>query len=275
MVPKNIYMMWDRPRSEWPPIVRMCVDMWIEFNPDFQVEIFDAASAWEYLSEDFDKAIYDSLKIQHQADLLRTKLLALRGGIWVDATCMPHMPVRSWIDNFEGTDFAGIQTLTLGQTIDNWFMLSRADSLLMRKQYDKLKSYWRTSKINLPQDEISIDMIAKKWRYFISEFAAHDLRIAPYFLWQYIFTLQIEEDQEFAECFKLQPYVSPPGACGYISHQISLDPSKARPLAEDLRNCIIKSDAPLSKLVRHIPPIPDILDELRECVMERRKIEGF
>jgi hypothetical protein len=267
--------MWNKPRGEWPPIVRFCVDMWIDLNPDCCVEIFDENSAWDYLASDFDPAIYDKMKVQHQSDLLRTKLLAERGGIWVDATCMPHMPVSRWIENFKDIDFAGIKTITPGQIIDNWFMISRPGSSLMDKQYKNLKEYWRTPKIDLPQDPRTISMIAERWRFFVSEFAAHDLRLAPYFLWHYIFTRQMEEDAEFAACLKSQPYSGPPGECGYVSHQISLDPSKARPLAEDLRNHIIFSNAPLSKLVRHIPVINTILEDLRECVSKRRKIENF
>jgi hypothetical protein len=268
-------MMWDTPQEAWPPLVSFCVNLWRDLNPDYNVEIYDAARARELVKSDFDLEIYDTIKIQHQADILRTKLLAERGGIWVDATCMPHRPVRLWIDRFQDSDFAGLKTLTAGQTVDNWFMISKKCSILMQKQYQNLINYWKTPKIPLPQDARSISMIAERSLLFVSDAAAHDLRIAPYFLWQYLFTRLYETDAEFSEVFRRQTYSSADGGCGFVALALAKQSGSPLPLQEEIRKHVIYSSAPLSKLIRWNPQTIKILDELRTCVALRGEIEGF
>ena len=80
MIPRNLFIMWDKPLHESPPLVKFCIDLWVEYNQEYNVEIYDFQTAKEYLKNDFDPIIYDSLKVQHQSDLLRTKLLAEKGG---------------------------------------------------------------------------------------------------------------------------------------------------------------------------------------------------
>jgi hypothetical protein len=274
VIPKNLFIMWNKPRDQWPLLVTFCVDLWIKLNPEFNIEIYDSQKAIDFIKEDFDLDIYQKLKVQHQSDILRTKLLAERGGIWVDATCMPHRPVRLWIDSFEGVDFAGLKTLTQGQTIDNWFMISRQSSTLMKKQYVALQGYWKTPKIYLPQDPESIAIIAENWQEYVTDFMAHKMRLAPYFIWQYLFTSLVASDTEFAELFKTQKYSSSDGGCGFVAMTLARHAGTTSLLPE-IREHIIYSAAPLSKLIRWNPDTEKLIDELRLCVEHRGAIEGF
>ncbi len=201
VIPRNIFLMWDKPIDAWPALVRTCIDLWIEINPGWNVEVFDASRAQELISTDIDIEIYKSLKVQHQSDLVRTKLLGSRGGIWADASCLPHMPVDQWIGKFDDLDFSSIPSMQEGQIADNWFMLSRENGILMTKHYRTLVRYWATEKINLPQDPRSISMTSANWRSFISDYSAHTLRIAPYFCWQYLFRNQVDINSEFGKVF--------------------------------------------------------------------------
>lgn len=275
MIPKNIFLMWDKPRPEWPLSVSFCINLWLEMNPDFNVEIFDGHDARALVKDDFDMEIYDSLKVQHQSDIVRTKLLAERGGIWVDATCMPHRPARLWIDQFSNSDFAGLKSLTKGQVVDNWFMVSQKSSILMSKQYTALQRYWSTPKINLPQDPRSIAMISDAWRLYVTDLVAHELKLAPYFIWHYIFRSLLEDDAEFAAIFMSQIYTSSDGGCGFVALTMAKSPGAVVPLPDDIKNHIIHSASPLSKLIRWNKDTESVLSELRHCVQLRADIEGF
>ena len=274
MIPKNIFIMWDKPRDQWPRLVAFCVNLWTTLNPEFNVEIYDSEKAFDFVKDDFDLDIYNKMKVQHKSDILRTKLLAERGGIWVDATCMPHRPVRLWIDQFEDSDFAGLKTLTKGQTIDNWFMISRKSSVLMKKQYAALQIYWKTSKIYLPQDSESIAIIAENWQEYVTDFMAHKMRLVPYFIWQYLFTNLVASDPEFAELFKAQKYSSSDGGCGFVALALARHAGPTLSLPE-IQKHVIYSASPLSKLIRWNPETEKLIDELRQYVEQRAAIEGF
>jgi hypothetical protein len=263
--------MWDTAEHKWPGIVKLCVDTWRELNPDYAIHVFDAEVARRLLVGDFSEDVYDSLLVQHQADLLRTKLLAERGGIWVDATCIPHRPIDKWIGRFADSDFAGLKTLQKGQTVDNWFMVAREKSTLMSRLYEALRAYWKTPKMLLPMDPRSTAMVADDWEAYMSDHAAHRLRIAPYFLWHYLFTLLVRNDEVFARVFRDQVYSSQDAGCGRISHELRDAPPTTTRLPDHLRQHIIEGDAPLSKLVRSNPVIVRLAPEIRDCVYERRR----
>ena len=188
---------------------------------------------------------------------------------------MPHRPIRLWVDQFADCDFAGVKTLTVGQTVDNWFMVAKPGSLIMTKMYERLKHYWRTPKFLLNGGLRSRSMIAENWRFFVSEHAAHDMRVAPYFLWQYIFTLLIEKDREFSSVFEQQPFSSPSGGCGHLAWNLRDKLNVPDPLTQALKDHIIFSQNPLSKLVRHNPLATKLIPEFKLCLDERRRIEGF
>lgn len=272
MIPRNIFLMWDKPRDKWPALVELCVDLWVAINPNWNVEIFDIEMARACIGNDIDINIFNSLKVQHQSDLVRTKLLSTRGGIWADASCLPHMSVDVWISSFEHCDYSSIPTLAPGQVSDNWFLISKKSGILMTKQYATLIKYWRTPKINLPQDERSISMISDNWRQFISEFAAHELRIAPYFLWQYLFKIQVETDKEFSDCFEEQKFLSTNGDCGFLIRQLRQNKNRNipnNPITDEIYQFLMKTDAQLSKLNHHSVELDYPLFDFRNCVLNR------
>lgn len=276
MIPKNIFLMWDKPRRDWPPLIALCIDLWIKLNArrGWNVEIFDHDKAWELLRTDISAEVFDTMKVQHQADLVRTKLLSTVGGVWADASCLPHMPVDAWIGEFADCDYASIPSLLRGQISDNWFLVSRKNGFLLGRQYESLKRYWRTPKLNLPQDERSIQMMGENWRGFISHFAAHELRIAPYFLWHYFFRMNLETDTEFAACFAKQPFLNVDGGCGVLIKMLMTNKESDvpnNPMPDDIREFLLTTNAQLSKLNHHSWELNYPLDDFRRCILRRFK----
>ena len=272
MIPRNIFLMWDKPRENWPPLVRVCIELWIEINPTWKVEVYDLTKARELLKGDIDLDIFNSLKVQHQSDLVRTKLLSVYGGIWADASCLPHMPADAWIGDFDDLDYGSIPTNAFGIISDNWFLLSRPAGFLMTRQYQALLRYWQTPKINMPQDTRSIHMIAERWQHFVSDYAAHELRVAPYFLWQYLFRQQVESDVEFREHFLKQRYLSTNGECGLVINTLMKNKAANipnNPLPDALRVFLRTTTCQLSKLNHHSHELDYPLQDFSQCVLER------
>ena len=264
--------MWDKPEEAWPPLIKLCLELWVELNPGWNVEIYDLPKARSVVAGDIDMDIFNSLKVQHQSDLLRTKLLSTRGGVWADASCLPHFPVDQWIGDFESNDFSGIPALSQGQKCDNWFMISKENGFLLSIQYRSLIEYWRTPKINLPQDERSITMIAERWQHFISDFAAHELRVAPYFLWHYLFRRNYEVNSEFSSCFDAQKYLSMTGGCGEVIRMLRANfdaGTSNNPMPGELRSLLETTDAQLSKLNHHSYELNYPIDDFRSCILKR------
>jgi hypothetical protein len=228
MIPRNIFLMWDKPRPEWPPIVRFCVDMWERLNPDWTVRVYNIEEAWAAVRDDIPLEVFDSLRPPAQSDVLRTKLLATHGGMWVDASCLPHMPLSHWITNFEDTDLSALPTGSPGRRIASWFLISRSGGRLITEHYRNITKYLSTTKLYLPQDPNSISIIEQNWKDYVSDYAAHTLHLLPYFWWHYLFTSHLDRNIEFKENFDRQKSIYTEGRASFLMDRIKKYPPQAR-----------------------------------------------
>ena len=118
--------MWDRPGGKRPPIVTFCIEMWQRLNPDWAVRVFSGEEARAQIVPEVPGDVWDELRPQFQSDLLRTKLLATQGGVWADASLLPHRPLNEIVAHCEATDLAAIPTRHPGRVIANGFMAGGA-----------------------------------------------------------------------------------------------------------------------------------------------------
>lgn len=98
-IPRKIYKFWD---SELvPDDVRDLVRSWEEVNPDYQVELFNNASAERFLATSLPtdvQAAYRRVREPAQkADIFRLALLAVMGGVYSDADDRCFAPLSSII----------------------------------------------------------------------------------------------------------------------------------------------------------------------------------
>jgi hypothetical protein len=242
--------------------------MWERLNPEWNVDVYDIDRAKAAICEDIPLHVFETLRAPAQADVLRTKLLSTYGGIWLDASCLPHMPISHWIDEFEDTDLSALPTGAPGRTIASWFLISKKSGLLLSKQYELITKYWQESKMYLPQDRSAIAMMEENWREYISDYAAYTLRIVPYFWWHNIFSRQIEIDSEFSARFKEQKFISKRGGSGVVNDTLKANSGKNVPLSAELRNFLATTDVQVSKL-HHRVAIDYPFDDLRMCLLDR------
>lgn len=98
---KTIWMCWFQGEDdpEMPKLNRKCINRWIKFNPDYDVNILSDSNIMDYVPEFYD-IIAESPNRSHAAksDLLRLLLLSKFGGVWVDASLYPMLPLSQFYD---------------------------------------------------------------------------------------------------------------------------------------------------------------------------------
>ena len=81
---KKIFSFWE-PRAKIPGYLKLCIETWKKFLPDYEINILDHEKVREYLGEDlFSKIICKTMSYKVQADAIRVALLKKYGGIWLD-----------------------------------------------------------------------------------------------------------------------------------------------------------------------------------------------
>lgn len=248
MIPRIVHLCWAQGESQAPDIVRFCIQMWRELNPDADIRVYDDSDIQRIIGSDIAEKVFSGMKVQFKSDLLRTKLLAAEGGIWADASCLPVIPLNRWLPDEDVFDFSAPHSPRVGRTVSNWFMIAQRGSYLMTQQYAALCKYWLTPKHLLPQHAESIREIEKNWRLFISKAYAHTFRIAPYFLWHYHFTRMLETDAHAAQLFASSPVLVEHRKASFVhSFGKASDEGQPKPV-EKLTQFLSTTDCPVQKI---------------------------
>lgn len=80
-----------------PQLNRKCIKKWQELNTDWQVNFLCNKTISQYVPEYFEIVSHAPNRIvQHRADLLRLLLLSKYGGVWVDASVYPMLPLSKF-----------------------------------------------------------------------------------------------------------------------------------------------------------------------------------
>lgn len=261
---RTIYLLWDKPDNA-PPIVRLCIDLWIELNPGWKVEVMDQGKLDSLLAEDYSREVVDTTPVQAKSDMLRAKLLAERGGLWADATCLPILPVESWIEDFADRQFCAVPNRSPGRPCSSWFLLAQKDNLILRTVNDAIKRYWTESKVLIPTN--NGDFVAyhdRNWKDFISDKVAHKLRLAPYFWFHYHFAKLLEEDAEFQNAWGQVGWFFN-GGYGFIYNRLVKNTVTENEIASFLRRTPLQCNKLNWKRNLNYP-----LTLMRDTILERR-----
>lgn len=139
-LPRNIYAYWDTGLDNAPEICRHCIDSWRRLNPGWSIEVLDATAAAAIVDptdypEDLGKA--------HYADILRMRLMAERGGVWVDATVLCLRPLDDWLPVLLGQcDFLALARPNVDRMVANWFFAATEDADLARRLHRATERFW-------------------------------------------------------------------------------------------------------------------------------------
>ncbi|WP_144653739.1 capsular polysaccharide synthesis protein [Campylobacter coli] len=82
---KIIWTFWE-PKDKIPGYVKLCIETWKVYFPDYKIVILDYSNLYDFLPKDFyDESLYVNFSLPKQADAIRAAILYLYGGIWLDA----------------------------------------------------------------------------------------------------------------------------------------------------------------------------------------------
>ena len=126
-IPKIIWTYWHA--APEPELVQRCLANWQRFNPDHELRLLHADNAQDWLTPEQDFAARAHLPAYRQADWLRLQLLALHGGIWMDASTLLTDSL-AWVHALQAehqANFVGFFVDRYTQAperpmVENWFL---------------------------------------------------------------------------------------------------------------------------------------------------------
>lgn len=138
-IPRTIWIYWAQGEEHAPPLVRRCIASWRHHHPSWSIQVLDQQTAAKYTSSsDF----WDGQPKRIYANLLRLRLLAQHGGVWVDATLLCHRPLDEWLPLLGGqTGFFTFRGPHSDRWIDNWFIAANPANPLITAWLDTYAAY--------------------------------------------------------------------------------------------------------------------------------------
>ena len=138
----NIWSAWLQGRNNAPEHVQKIFYLWEKFNPDCTLNVIEADEANQIINKLGIKQ--KIMTPQVKTDLIRTYLLKERGGVWVDSTLLPTLPLRSWLlpqlfnEGFFAFRSSGAPELVL----QNWFLCSEKNHPIIEKWLEIFVNYF-------------------------------------------------------------------------------------------------------------------------------------
>ena len=148
IIPRVIWIYWDQGLASAPDLVQACVARWQDCHPGWTVHVLDRQTLGAHITM---PPLPDSIQKAHFADVLRTRLLAEHGGVWVDATTWCSLPLDHWLPaaaqagmfvyTWTDADRPFIER-SQPRILGNWFIAAAKGNHLIR-QWDRVtREYW-------------------------------------------------------------------------------------------------------------------------------------
>ena len=197
-VPKVIYSLWLQGKEEAPDLVRLNFERWARLNPHYRLKILDRNDV-EPLLKGVALPIAN-MTPQALANVVRTRLLLDKGGIWVDASLFPVKPLDDWLpDMLTEAGFFAFERPGPDRPISNWFLVATAENQILREWWKEIKRFWSKPRqlVNgIPNDPVAC----------VSPEGAAATDKFPYFWHHYLFQYLLENRPEVAalwnDCIK-------------------------------------------------------------------------
>lgn len=246
-------MYWHSGLGYAPRLVRICVESWQRRNPGWTVRVLDDASISQWVDMQDVRNRNPRITIQAFTDVLRWRLLALRGGIWADATLYCVRPLDDWLcTELEASAIFVFRSPEVF-LLHSWFIAARGNSRIVSamteemtgftcrhggfRHYFDLRAVWRIYYL--------VEKYAGRGNYFIWRTWPFRrlLKAAPYFFQNYLLGYLISRS---AECRGEFEGVST--RYGEAPHALQSMTQNGQPQSLDAVRHILESDCPVQKL---------------------------
>lgn len=188
-VRRRIYSLWLQGINEAPGIVRLNFERWLSLNPDYEMQILDEQAVQQLVSPVIPH--WSELAPQALSDVVRTLLLLNGGGVWVDASVYPSVPLRHWLpSHITSSGFFAFARPGPDRPISSWFLVATPENPMMKALASEVTKYWavRRSLVNgIPDDPVAAV------QFWPGQY--------PYFWFHYLFQLLLDRDRTFSEAW--------------------------------------------------------------------------
>jgi hypothetical protein len=172
--------------DEAPAIVQLNFARWQRLNPSYRMEILDQTAVNRLLAALPPQA--KKLEPQALSDIVRTYLLERTGGIWVDASVYPAIPLDDWLPaHITHSGFFAFEKPGFDRPLSSWFLAATAENRMIRAWWKEVMHYWSVGRAlteGIPEDPVAA---VSEWQ-----------ESYPYFWFHYLFAMLIERDGQFA-----------------------------------------------------------------------------
>ena len=141
LVPRRIWTYWenpDNPSKDIPRVVKLCMESWKKFNPDYEIVLLTKKNVKGYVTipDEIRTHPHYNDSPQRFADLVRLYVLEEHGGIWIDASVLVKQSFDEWLFPKYG-EFAGyyIGSYCIDKkipVIENWFLAANKGSKFIK-----------------------------------------------------------------------------------------------------------------------------------------------
>jgi hypothetical protein len=192
-VPRAIYSLWLPSRDQAPPIVQLCFERWHQLNPEYAFQVLEQSDV-ERLLIGFPIPL-NSIPTQALSDIVRARLLLDKGGIWVDATLFPVVPLRQWIPTINNDGFWAFDSPAADRPISSWFLMSAKRHHVLEHWWHEIQRYWSKER-SLLMDPRMGNAIPSDPVGEVSEESSSQNSSYPYFWFHYLFSLMLIRHEE-------------------------------------------------------------------------------
>lgn len=198
VLPRQIYTLWAQGEAAAPPIVRMNFDRWRRLNPDFEFRVLTQTDLDELQSR---LPAIENITIQSKSDVLRLHLLSGVGGVWVDASVFPVVPLRTWIDDaIHNDNFFAFARPEEVSPLSSWFLAATPESQLIKKWNDLTSLYWSVAREPV-SDKRKLEFLDNPLEQ-MQPFTPDAKMPYPYFWLHHLFCCLLQTDEEAAALWR-------------------------------------------------------------------------
>jgi len=141
---KTIYILWFQGFNNAPYIVNECVNSWKHYNPTWNIVLLDNDNLKQYINiEDHIVNLKNKQIANTQlSDVVRSLLLNLYGGLWVDSTTFCNRSLDEWLPKYVNNGFFAFNKPAPDRMLSSWFLYSEKNGYIINKWCQSIVNYY-------------------------------------------------------------------------------------------------------------------------------------
>lgn len=137
-------MYWHSGWTNAPLISKLCLQSWINKNPNYLVIPLDDKTIQQYINlKDLNLEYLSSIDIVSLSDIIRIYLLYTYGGTWVDSTTLCLKNIDSLLEQYKNYGFFAYDKHEHYVKISSWFIYAEINNIVITKWMEKIITYWK------------------------------------------------------------------------------------------------------------------------------------